>query len=230
MVINHTLILSRMKSWWVIPLLMLILSQQQTWVHSESQVPCYFIMGDSLADAGNNNLLLTTAKANYQPYGIDFPAGATGRFCNGRTAADVIGQLLGFSDYIPPYATARGQTILKGVNYASGGGGIRNETGRDLGDRISMDGQLRNYQNTVQQIVNIYGRKDLAYNYLSKCIYNLGIGSNDYINNYFMPTLYPTSRQYTPEQYADVLIQQYSQQIRVAFLYILTKLVFNHKA
>lgn len=98
------------------------------------------------------------------------------------------------------------------------------------GDRISMDGQLRNYQNTVQQIVNIYGRKDLAYNYLSKCIYNLGIGSNDYINNYFMPTLYPTSRQYTPEQYADVLIQQYSQQIRVAFLYILTKLVFNHKA
>ena len=31
------------------------------------------------------------AKANYQPYGIDFPAGPTGRFTNGRNIGDIIG-------------------------------------------------------------------------------------------------------------------------------------------
>lgn len=55
------------------------------------QVPCYFIFGDSLADNGNNNWLSTMAKVNYRPYGIDFPSGPTGRFCNGRTAFDIIG-------------------------------------------------------------------------------------------------------------------------------------------
>lgn len=41
-------------------------------------------------------------------------------------------ELLGFDDYIPPYATARGQDILKGVNFASAAAGIREETGRQL--------------------------------------------------------------------------------------------------
>ena len=63
-------------------------------VYGEKQVPCIFIFGDSLADNGNNNALVTKAKANYQPYGVDFPAGATGRFSNGRNAVDIIGHSL----------------------------------------------------------------------------------------------------------------------------------------
>lgn len=58
------------------------------------QVPCYFIFGDSLYDNGNNNDLVTEARANYPPYGIDFPDGPTGRFSNGRNIADVIGLFL----------------------------------------------------------------------------------------------------------------------------------------
>lgn len=41
-------------------------------------------------------------------------------------------ELLGFDDYIPPYASARGQTILGGINYASAAAGIREETGQQL--------------------------------------------------------------------------------------------------
>lgn len=41
-------------------------------------------------------------------------------------------ELLGFDDYIPPFVSARGQDILKGVNYASAAAGIREETGRQL--------------------------------------------------------------------------------------------------
>lgn len=41
-------------------------------------------------------------------------------------------ELLGFEDYILPYASARGQDILRGVNYASAAAGIRQETGQQL--------------------------------------------------------------------------------------------------
>jgi hypothetical protein len=54
----------------------------------DPQVPCYFIFGDSLVDSGNNNYI---ARANYPPYGVDFPGGSSGRFTNGLTTVDVIG-------------------------------------------------------------------------------------------------------------------------------------------
>ncbi|KAG6416729.1 hypothetical protein SASPL_124165 [Salvia splendens] len=186
-------------------------------VTAEPQVPCYFIFGDSLVDNGNNNNIQSLARANYLPYGIDFPDGPTGRFSNGKTTVDVIAELLGFDDYIPPYATARGQQILRGVNYASAAAGIREETGQQLGARIDFTGQVNNYKNTVSQIVDIIGDEDSAANYLSKCIYSIGVGSNDYLNNYFMPQYYTTSRQYSTEQYADVLIRQYTDQLRVLY-------------
>lgn len=60
-------------------------------VNGDPLVPCYFIFGDSLVDNGNNNNIASLARANYLPYGIDFPAGPTGRFSNGKTTVDVIG-------------------------------------------------------------------------------------------------------------------------------------------
>jgi len=60
-------------------------------VNGEQQVPCFFVMGDSISDNGNNNNLRTAAKANYNPYGIDFPTGASGRFGNGRNMVDFLG-------------------------------------------------------------------------------------------------------------------------------------------
>ena len=44
----------------------------------------------------------------------------------------IAAELLGFKEYIPPYSTAKGKQILKGVNYASGAAGIRSETGQHL--------------------------------------------------------------------------------------------------
>ncbi|CAI8609346.1 unnamed protein product [Vicia faba] len=102
-------------------------------IGSEQQVPCYFIFGDSLVDNGNNNQLTSIAKANYAPYGIDFPGGPTGRCSNGKTSVDVIAERLGFNGHIPSYASARGRDILRGVNYASVVAGIREETGQKLG-------------------------------------------------------------------------------------------------
>ncbi|KAL1292477.1 hypothetical protein HN51_060902 [Arachis hypogaea] len=194
-------------------------------VRGAPQVPCYFIFGDSLVDNGNNNQLQSLARADYLPYGIDFPTGPSGRFSNGKTTVDVIAELLGFDDYIPPFATASGDDILKGVNYASAAAGIREETGQQLGGRISFSGQVQNYQNTVSQVVNILGNEDSAANYLSKCIYSIGLGSNDYLNNYFMPQFYSSSRQYSTEEYADVLLQDYTKQLQSLYNYGARKMV-----
>lgn len=56
----------------------------------------FFIFGDSLVDVGNNDYLVTLSKANAPPYGVDFAFSGgkpTGRFTNGRTIADVIGNV-----------------------------------------------------------------------------------------------------------------------------------------
>lgn len=52
-----------------------------------------FIFGDSLSDVGNNRYLTRSlANANLPWYGIDFGNGMpNGRFTNGRTVADIIG-------------------------------------------------------------------------------------------------------------------------------------------
>lgn len=55
---------------------------------SRTRVPALYVFGDSLVENGNNNHLLTVAKADYFPYGVDFSKGPTGRFTNGRTIAD----------------------------------------------------------------------------------------------------------------------------------------------
>ena len=68
---------------------------------AEPQVPCYFVFGDSLVDNGNNNDIASLARANYPPYGIDFPGGATGRFSNGLTTVDAICKLAALLDQAP---------------------------------------------------------------------------------------------------------------------------------
>ncbi|KAK3431374.1 hypothetical protein EUGRSUZ_E03249 [Eucalyptus grandis] len=201
----------------ILSVLFLISSNLQGGAAGAPQVPCYFIYGDSLCDSGNNNDLVTDAKANYPPYGVDFPEGATGRFTNGRTFADFIAELLGFDEYIPPFATANGSDILRGVNYASGGAGIRDETGQQLGGRISLNHQLQNHLITILRIREMLGAD--AETYLNKCAYTIWMGSNDYLNNYLMPDIYPTSTLYTPEEYADVLIEQYEQQLKTLYSY-----------
>lgn len=78
---------------------------------------------------------------------------------------------------------------------------------------MSMNQQIDSFAATVRQLRR-YLRGDVNA-YLSKCIFYCGLGSNDYLNNYFMPDYYSTSSQYTPKAYAASLIQDYSKQLTV---------------
>ncbi|XP_058735805.1 GDSL esterase/lipase At1g29670-like [Vicia villosa] len=185
-------------------------------VVGEPQVPCIFIFGDSLSDNGNNNDLATEAKANYKPYGIDFPNGPTGRFTNGLTSVDIITDLLGFDHYIPPYANTNGTDIIQGVNYASGAAGIRSETGTHMGQDISMGLQLEQHKDIISQIAMKLG-SDKVQEHLNKCLYYVNTGSNDYLNNYFLPEHYPTNGMYNANQYAVALLREHSTYLKTLY-------------
>ncbi|KAI3784542.1 hypothetical protein L1987_43642 [Smallanthus sonchifolius] len=98
-----------------------------------------FIFGDSTADVGTNNYLKTcTAKANHRYNGIDFPfSKPTGRFSNGKNAADQIARLLGNYKVSPPpflslleHKTTFKRSLLRGANFASAGSGVFSATGQ----------------------------------------------------------------------------------------------------
>ncbi|KAK8521951.1 hypothetical protein V6N12_066521 [Hibiscus sabdariffa] len=198
---------------------LLALSSLLNRANAAPQVPCYFIFGDSQSDNGNNNNLPTLAKVNYLPYGIDFPQGPTGRFSNGRIAQDFIVELLGFQDQqsMPPFAQSTGRNITNGVNYASGSAGIRFETGRNLGARIPFDLQIFNHKIIISRLRLLMRNNSATNSLLNRCIYSVQIGSNDYINNYFKPEFYDTSRRFTLSEYATVLIQQLSDQLKTLY-------------
>ncbi|KAL8228059.1 hypothetical protein R6Q57_015643 [Mikania cordata] len=181
------------------------------------KVPCFFAFGDSLVDNGNNNDLNTRAIVNYPPYGIDFPGRrATGRATNGPIIADFISKCLGMPDLIPPYANVTDEQIPRGVNYGSGGAGILDDTGRKLGERIDLNKQLLRHQLIVSRLKHLQG-DDKTEEYLKKCIYISYMGSDDYMNNYFMPDYYIAGRIYTPAEFASKLIEKYSQQLKILY-------------
>ncbi|KAL6322805.1 hypothetical protein AAG906_020805 [Vitis piasezkii] len=177
--------------------------------------PGMFIFGDSLSDSGNNNFIPTLAKSNYPPYGIDFPQGPTGRFSNGKLAVDMIAEMLGLP-FAPPFTdpSMSDPQIFQGVNYASAAAGILDETGKEYMGPIPLSKQIDNFRQTLPRIYSLFGQNASAMtSYLNKVLVMVSIGSNDYLNNYLRPDLYPTSSQYTPLAFSNLLVQQIAQQL-----------------
>lgn len=71
----------------------ILISVTSNGVQGEPYFSSMFVFGDSLVDNGNNNYLNSLARANFAPYGIDFSEGPTGRFTNGKTVIDILGNL-----------------------------------------------------------------------------------------------------------------------------------------
>ncbi|KAI3973272.1 hypothetical protein MKW92_022614 [Papaver armeniacum] len=180
--------------------------------------PSNFVFGDSLVDVGNNDYIVSLSKANYVPNGIDFGK-PTGRYTNGRTIVDIIGKELGVKDFTPPYLAPStvGDVVLHGVSYASGGGGILNETGKIFVGRINLDAQLDNFANTRQYIISRIGAA-AASKLFGKALFSVTMGSNDFLNNYLVPVLsIPEQKMISPETFIDTLISRYRLQLTRLF-------------
>ncbi|XP_054807483.1 GDSL esterase/lipase At1g74460 [Prosopis cineraria] len=176
-----------------------------------------FIFGDSLSDVGNNRYLSRSlAQASLPWYGIDFGNGLpNGRFSNGRTVADIIGDNMGLPRppaFLDPSLTE--DVILEnGVNYASGGGGILNETGSYFIQRFSLYKQIELFQGTQVLIRNKIGKK-AADEFFQGARYVVALGSNDFINNYLMP-VYTDSWTYNDKTFVDYLMGTLGDQLKL---------------
>ncbi|KAL2539479.1 GDSL esterase/lipase [Abeliophyllum distichum] len=174
-----------------------------------------FIFGDSLSDVGNNNYLSKSlARASLPWYGIDFGNGMpNGRFSNGRTVADIIGDNMGLPRppaFLDPSLTE--DVILEnGVNYASGGGGILNETGSYFVQRFCLYKQIELFQGTQDLIRAKIGNTE-ADKFFQEARYVVALGSNDFINNYLMP-VYSDSWIYSDDSFVQYLMQTLREQL-----------------
>lgn len=175
-------------------------------------VPALYVFGDSLVDSGNNNLLPVFARANYWPYGNKFGSVPTGRFTNGKTVADFIAEYLGLPPS-PSHLSMKGSILQTGVNYASGSCGILPETGMMLGKCLNLNEQVNLFQRAVEfyKLPMQYGSLS---DHLTKSIFLISAGSNDYINNYLLPLFYSSSRIYSPQSYAKHLTDGLSYQLQ----------------
>ncbi|KAL6901968.1 hypothetical protein ACP4OV_004844 [Aristida adscensionis] len=194
-------------------------------------MPPIFIFGDSLVDAGNNNYIASLSKANYPPNGIDFAGHqATGRYTNGRTIVDILGQELGMGGFVPPYMApeATGDAVLRGVNYASGGGGILNQTGSIFGGRLNLDAQIDSYANSRHDLIARLGEV-AAVSLLRGALFSVTMGSNDFINNYLTPIFSAPERAATPPAaFVTAMITKYRQQLTRLYLLDARKIVVTN--
>ncbi|XP_027344355.1 GDSL esterase/lipase At1g71691-like [Abrus precatorius] len=205
--------MTSVKIFWIISLILIHQTFLANAYCTKSLVPALYVFGDSSVDAGNNNNLNTPAKANTFPHGIDFNNCSTGRFSNGKTFADIIAIRLGLP-MPPPYLgvseTERYQ-IATGINYASASSGILNSTGD--GEYLSLDKQIEYFTSTVENdLPRILPNKIKLRHYLSKSIYLLSIGANDYTLGYLRNVM--GTNNVNPEEYANFLLKQFTSHIK----------------
>ncbi|KNA10198.1 hypothetical protein SOVF_146660 [Spinacia oleracea] len=176
-------------------------------------VPALYVFGDSLFDSGNNNWLPTLAKADYYPYGLNFPGSIpTGRFTNGKTVVDFIADYLGVP-YPPPRVSLLRPKSYMGYNYASGSCGILPETGKFIGECLNLDEQMKMFEGTVkEQLASKLKAPNELSQYLAKSIFIFSVGNNDYINTYF--GLVQTRQRYNPQQFAQLLSDKLSLKLQ----------------
>ncbi|KAF7827924.1 GDSL esterase/lipase [Senna tora] len=160
---------------------------------SSKNIPALYAFGDSLIDGGNNNYLNLPlqGKANFPPYGIDFGGKPTGRYTNGKTVVDYIAILLGLP-LVPPYlglSKHQRSKITTGINYASGGSGILQETNNET--ILTFDHQIKFFKRTVENdLPQQFKEKVELEKHLSESLFVVSTGVNDYfqIKNRILPS------------------------------------------
>ncbi|XP_021902567.1 GDSL esterase/lipase At5g42170-like [Carica papaya] len=165
-------------------------------------IPALFAFGDSVFDTGNNNGIRTIVKANFPPYGRDFPGGKpTGRFSNGKIATDIIAEELGIKELLPPYlgSNLQSQDLKTGVNFASGGSGFDPLTSIIV-EVISADKQLEMFKTYTENLRKLLGEEKTR-TILSESVYIVSAISNDIANTYF----------HTPTRILEYNVSSYSQ-------------------
>ncbi|XP_022151306.1 GDSL esterase/lipase At5g55050-like [Momordica charantia] len=213
-------------------------------VESSPLIPAIYVFGDSLVDVGNNNYLNILAKADFPHNGVDFPDQQyTGRFSNGKVVPDFLAEEVGLP-LLPPYLSlvdgngtiTNATSFITGVNFASGGSGILNETRLGFNkvqiknniemveierDRpMPMSQQIDLYSSVYEYVVEELG-SDAAQAHFSKSLLVIVVGSND-LFSYYMTDAHNDT---TPQEYVDLMASTFESELKLLYKYGARKFV-----
>ncbi|PIA31315.1 hypothetical protein AQUCO_05100091v1 [Aquilegia coerulea] len=180
---------------------------------ADHNVTCVLVFGDSSVDPGNNNILDTTFKGNFPPYGKDFFNGKpTGRFSNGRLPTDFIAEALGYTKLIPGYLQPklRKKNLLHGVSFASAASGYDDLTA-NITNVLPVSKQLQYLSHYKTRLGGLVGEKR-AEQIIRDAIFVISMGTNDFIQNYYIELV--RAKQFTVEEYGDYLATSMMKDIK----------------
>lgn len=142
-----------------------------------------FVLGDSLAECGNNNYINTSvaARANFAPYGRTFFGTPTGRFSDGRTIFDFLASRIGVRFPSPWFQSRVDLVTSEGANFASAGSGLLDSTFQHL-NVISFGRQVNEFRDAFDMLRGVSGYS--AQQMLSESLIAINIGANDIAGNY----------------------------------------------
>ncbi|KFK42027.1 hypothetical protein AALP_AA2G202600 [Arabis alpina] len=187
--LHHHIISSSSSMFWcilVLELLFMTTTNALVNIPDNISVPAVIVFGDSIVDAGNNDDMITEARCNYPPYGIDFDGGVpTGRFSNGKVPTDMLAEELGIKPTLPAYRdpNLKQEELLTGVTFASGGAGYVPLTTKIAGG-ISLPQQLKLFDEYLERLKGMVGEERTKI-IIENSLFVVICGSNDIANNFF---------------------------------------------
>ncbi|KAH7544914.1 hypothetical protein FEM48_Zijuj01G0036400 [Ziziphus jujuba var. spinosa] len=181
---------------------------------ARNNVTCVLVFGDSSVDPGNNNVLHTTAKGNFLPYGKNFFGGQpTGRFSDGRLSTDFIAdEIFGYRKIIPAYLSSnmKETNLIHGVSFASAASGY-DELTANLSGVLSIPKQLEYFMHYKVKLQKLVGEQRAEY-IIKNAIIVLSMGTNDFLQNYYVEPI--RSKEYTVEEYQNFLVSRVDNYIK----------------
>ncbi|XP_050219796.1 GDSL esterase/lipase At4g26790 [Mercurialis annua] len=174
-------------------------------IHVNAKVPAIIVFGDSSVDSGNNDYISTVLKSNFAPYGRDFNGGKpTGRFSNGRLPTDFISEAFGLKPLVPAYLDPAYdiRDFVTGVCFASAGTGYDNATA-DVLSVIPLWKEIEYYKEYQKKLRDYLGHEK-ATEILEEGLYLVSIGTNDFLENYYL--LPGRSSQFSVREYQNFLV------------------------
>ncbi|KAL0716447.1 hypothetical protein Bca4012_065769 [Brassica carinata] len=181
----------------------------------QANARAFLVFGDSLVDNGNNDFLVTTARADNYPYGIDFPTHLpTGRFSNGLNIPDLISEHLGQASPLPYLSPMlKKDKLLIGANFASAGIGILNDTGIQFLNIIRITKQLEYFEQYKVRVSGLVGEEEME-RLVNGALVLITLGGNDFVNNYYLVPFSARSRQFSLPDYVVYVISEYRKVLR----------------
>ncbi|KAL6129993.1 hypothetical protein ACLB2K_068375 [Fragaria x ananassa] len=129
-------------------------------------VTCILIFGDSSVDPGNNNVLHTTMKGNFFPYGKDFFNGRpTGRF------TEAVGCTKSIPAFLDPNLKAA--DLLHGVSFASAASGYDDLTA-NFSNVLPLPRQIKSFMHYKLNLTRSVGKKTAEDTIKNAAVHRLG--------------------------------------------------------